>query len=154
MHVAQNLAKRDIVLKVKHVAKRLHLAGVVIKHQQHAGVGEDDEQQKRNPAHAPGVAIAHRIAINLRRMQMEEDVREHAQRAIARRVIMLVAEDRGVDLRLGRIFQALNLLLRLRGDVGLQRLNIIFDAGGHLSSNPAFSPFLPFGFVFVSHKII
>ena len=37
MHVAQQLAEGNVVLEIKHVAERLHLAGVVIEHQQHAG---------------------------------------------------------------------------------------------------------------------
>ena len=47
---------------------------------------------------------------------------------IARRVIVFVAEDRSVDLSLGRIFQTLDLLLRLAGYVDLHRLNVFLDA--------------------------
>ncbi len=113
MHVAQQLAERNIVLEIEHVAKRLHLAGVVIKHQHHAGQREHNKQVERDSAHTPGVAVTHCVPINFRRMQMQEDVRQHAQSAITRRVVVLVAKDRGVDLGLGRIFQAFNLLFRL-----------------------------------------
>ena len=95
------------------------LRRVVIEHQQHAGEGQHDEEIKRDSAHAPGVAVADRVAIDLGRMQMQENVGEHAQRAIARRVVVLVAENRGVDLGLGRIFQAFDLFLGLRRQVGL-----------------------------------
>jgi len=49
-----------------------------------------------------------------------------------------LAEDRGVDLRLGRIFQALDLFFRLGRDVGFERLNIIFHAGGYTLDQPDF----------------
>ena len=90
---------------------------------------EHDEQVERDSAHAPGVAVAHRVAIDLGRMQVQKHVREHAQRAIARRVVVLVAEDRSVDLGLGRIFQAFDLLFGLRGHIGLERLDVFLDAG-------------------------
>jgi hypothetical protein len=72
-------------------------------------------RKKRDSTHAPGVAVAHRIAIDLGGMQMQEDVGEHAQRPVARRVVVFVAKDRSVDLSLGRIFQSLDLLFRLAG---------------------------------------
>src|SRR4029077_20295423 len=73
MHVAQQLAERHIVLEIQNIAERLHLARMVVKHQQHTGKGEDDEQIKRYAAHTPGVAVTHRIPVDLRRMQMEEN---------------------------------------------------------------------------------
>src|SRR5246127_4975020 len=93
VHVAQNLSERNIMLEIEYVAEGLYLARVVIEHQQHAGIGEDDEQVERDSAHAPGVAVAHRIAVDLRRMQVEEDVRKHAESAVAWCVVVLVAED-------------------------------------------------------------
>jgi hypothetical protein len=152
-------AEGHIVLEIEHVAKGLHLAGMVIEHQQHAGEGEDDEQIERDSAHAPGVAVAHRVAIDLRRMQMQEDVGKHAQRPIARRVVVLVAEDRSVDLSLGRIFQALDLFLGFGWHVGLERLNIALHARAYALDEPDF-PILAsraavtaVRIVFVSHKI-
>ena len=59
-------------------------------------------------------------------MQVQEDVREHAQSAVARRVIVLVAEDRSVDLSFGGILQAIDLFLRLAGDIGFERLDVAF----------------------------
>ena len=122
MHVAQQFAERDIVFEIQHVAKRLHFAGVVIKHQHHARQSENNKQVEGDSAHAPGVAVAHRVAVDFGRMQVQEHVRQHAQSAIARGVIVLVAKDRSVDLGLGRIFQAFDLLFRLCGQVGLDRL--------------------------------
>src|SRR5579859_522999 len=57
---------------------------------------------------------------------MEEDVRQYAECAVARRVVMLVAEDRSVDLSLGRVFQPFDLLFGFRGQVGLERLDVFF----------------------------
>ena len=131
MHIAQQLAERNVVLEIQHVAKRLHFAGMVIKHQHHAGQREHDKKVERDSAHAPGVAVTHRIAVDLGRMQMQEHIGQHAQRPVARRVVMLVAEDRSVDLGLGRIFQTLDLVLGLRRHVGLERLDVFLDARLH-----------------------
>ena len=81
------------MLEIEHVTKCLHLGGVVVKHQQHAGISEDDKEVKSNPSHAPGIAVAHGVAIDFGRVQMQENVGKHAQRAVARCVIVLVAED-------------------------------------------------------------
>ncbi len=97
---------------------------MVVEHQQHARKGQHDEQVKGNPAHSPGVAVADRIAIDLGGVQVQEDVGKHAQCAVARRVIVFVAEDRGVDLGLGGIFQAFHLFFGLRRDVGLKGLDV------------------------------
>jgi hypothetical protein len=63
---------------------------------------------------------------------MQKNVGEHAQSAIARRLVVLVAEDRGIDLGLGRILEAFDLLFGFGWDVGLERLdvagNLSFDA--------------------------
>src|SRR5215469_1108065 len=59
---------------------------------------------------------------------MEEDIREHAQSAVARSVIVLVAEDRGVDLGLGRILQSLDLFFDFRRDLRTRGLNVFLDS--------------------------
>ncbi len=104
MHVAQQLAEGDVVLQIQHISKRLYLARMVVKHQHHAGQSEHDEQVERDSAHAPGVAVTHGVAVDLGRVQVQEHVRQYAQSAIARGVVVFVAKDRGVDLGLGRIF--------------------------------------------------
>ena len=58
---------------------------------------------------------------------MQENVGKHAQSAIARRLVVLVAEDRGIDLGLGRILEAFDLLFGFGWDVGLERLNVAGD---------------------------
>ena len=107
------------MLEVEHIAKRLHLRRMVIKHQQDAGIGQDDEKIKRDPAHTPRVAVANGIPIDLRRMKVQKDVGKHAQRPVPWRVVVFVPEDRRVNLRLRRIFQTLDLFFCLRWNVGL-----------------------------------
>ena len=141
VHVAQQFAERNVVLQVKHIAESLHLAGVVVKHQQHAGEGEHQEQIKSDSAHSPRIAVAHRVTIDLRGMQMQKNVGEHAQRAIARRVVVLVAENRGVDLRLGRILKDFDLLFGFRRKIGLEGFEIFLDAGFDGSTRPTDLPF-------------
>ena len=59
---------------VKDVFEGVGLGRVVIKHQEHAREGQHDEKVKSNPAHAPGERVAHCIAIDLSRMQVQENV--------------------------------------------------------------------------------
>jgi hypothetical protein len=120
MHIAQQLAEGDVVLEIQDVAKCLHFAGVVIKHQHDTGEGQHNKKVECDPAHAPGVAVAHCVAVDLGRVQMQKHVGQHAQSPVTRRVVMLVAEDRGVNLGLGRIFEALDLLLGLNRHVRLE----------------------------------
>ena len=44
VHVAQQLAVRDVGCQVENVAEGLHLRRVVVKHQQNAGPGQHPEQ--------------------------------------------------------------------------------------------------------------
>src|SRR6266403_3088674 len=78
VHVAEQFAERDVVLEVKDVAEGLHFAGMVVKHEQDAGKGEHQEQIESDAAHAPGVAVTHRVAVDLGRMQMQKNVGEYA----------------------------------------------------------------------------
>src|SRR6185437_4843826 len=86
-------------------------------------------------AHAPGIAIAHRIAVDLGRVQVQEHVRQHAQSAVARRVVVLVAEDGGVNLGLGRVLDQFHLLLGLSGQIHLEHLDVFLDARQDLGSH-------------------
>src|SRR5205807_5694974 len=85
-------------------------------------------QVEGDAAHAPGVAVAHRVTIDLGGMQMEENVGEHAQGAIARRVVVFVTEDRGEDLRLCRFLEQLDLFFCFCRHVRLEGLEILLDA--------------------------
>ncbi len=133
VHVAEQLAEGHVVLEVQDVAEGLHFAGVVVKHQQHAGEGEHQEQVKSDAAHTPGVAVAHRVAIDLGGVQMQKNVGEHAESAIARRVVVLVAEDGSVELSFGGILQAFDLFFGFGGHVALERVDGIL----HTHPNPS-----------------
>ena len=61
---------------------------------------------------------------------------------------MLVAEDRSIDLGLGRIFQALDLLLGLRGHISLERLDVFLDASLHPFQQADPLPVLPVSVLF------
>src|ERR1022692_4930598 len=121
---------------------------MVIEHQQHAGESEHDKQVERDSAHAPGIAIAYRVAADLGWVQMKEDVRQHAQRTVAGRVIMLVAEDRSEDLGLGGVFQAFDLLFGFRRHVSLERLNVFFDTSFHALQQAHATPVLTVSILF------
>src|ERR1700730_19368919 len=60
---------------------------------------------------------------------MQEDVGEHAEGAIARRVVVLVAEDGGENLRFGGILEQFDLLFGFGGQVGLERVDVRLHAG-------------------------
>ena len=61
-------------------------------------------------------------------MEMEKDVREDAERAIARCLVVLDAEDGAVELGLLGILQPLDLLLALFLNVILQPFRVLLDA--------------------------
>src|ERR1700722_2517983 len=104
VHVTQQLAERNVIFQVQDVAEGLHFRRVVIKHQEHAGKSKDDKQVESNSTHTPGEIVLRRVAINLRRMQVKEDVRKDAEGAVAWFVVVLDAENRTVKLRLFRLF--------------------------------------------------
>jgi predicted nucleic acid-binding protein len=128
MHVAQQFAEWDIVLEIQDVAECLNFAGMVIEHQQDAGKSKHDKKVKGDSAHAPGVAVTHGIAINFRRVKVKEYVGKHPQSPVARGVIVLMAEDGGINLSLGRVLETFDLLFGFRGQVGLEGLDIFLHA--------------------------
>ena len=98
---------------------------MVVEHQQHAGERQHDEEVECDAAHAPGVLIAHRVAIDFRRMKMQKDIRENRQRTIARiGPFVRDAKDRFPNLRLLRVF----VFLRFFERAVLQRDGRIFRA--------------------------
>src|SRR2546423_1351285 len=101
---------------------------MVIEHQQDASESEHNKKIEGDSAHAPGVAVTNRIAINFGRMQVKEYVRKHAQSPVARRVVVLMAEDRRVNLGLGRILETFDLLFGFRRQIGLEGLDIFLHA--------------------------
>ena len=109
----KQLSEGHVVFKIQNVAEGLHFARMVIKHQQDAGEGEDDEQIKCDAAHAPREFVFYGVAIDLGGMQVEENVGQDRERAIARRLIVLDAENGTKNLGLLRFLQAFDFFLAL-----------------------------------------
>jgi hypothetical protein len=59
---------------------------------------------------------------------MQKDIGKDAEGAIARRVVMLVAEDGSVELCFGGILKTFDLFFGFRGKISLQRVEISLDA--------------------------
>src|SRR5437879_5360216 len=128
MHVAQQFAKGHVVFEIEHISESLYFAGMVVKHKHDASEREDDEQIKGDATHAPGVAVANGVTINLGRMQMEKNVGEHSERAVARRVVVLVPENRSVNLSLGGLLQNFDLLFGFCRQFCLEGFEVFLDA--------------------------
>ena len=109
-HVAQQVAEGHVVLEIHDVPVRLPLAGVEVEHQQRAGQRQEDEQVERDPAHAPREVVAHGLAVDARRVQVQEDVRQNGQRPVPVAVVELVPEDGLPDLAL--LHRVVGLLVR------------------------------------------
>src|ERR1043166_5349855 len=128
MHVAQEFAEGHVMFEIKNVAKRVELGRVVVKHQQHPGKRQHDEEVERDAAHAPCKRVTHCVAIDLRGMQVQEDVRQNRERAVTRiGAIVGDAEDRLPELRILRIF----VFLRLVDRALLEGLAALFHALDH-----------------------
>src|SRR5208282_2020364 len=112
VHVAQQRAEGHITHQVNNVAVRLALGGVVVVHQQHAGKGQHDKQVEGDAAHSPGVVVAHRVAVDLGRVQVQEDIGKHTQGAAAGTIVVLNAEDGFEEGGLLRLLEALEVLFR------------------------------------------
>ncbi len=57
VHVAQQLAERNVALQIQDVAEGHDLRRVVVEHQQRAGEHQRDVDVERHAAHAPGVVV-------------------------------------------------------------------------------------------------
>src|SRR5438132_2646202 len=131
VHVEEQFAEGHVVFEIEHISESLHFAGMVVKHQHDASERKDDEQIKGNASHAPGVAVANGVTINLGRMQMEKNVREHSERAVARRVVVLVPENRSVNLSLGGLLQNFDLLFGFCRQFCLEGFEVFLDSSLH-----------------------
>ena len=110
VHVSQQLPKGHVVFQVENVPEGLYLGGVVVEHQQDAGKGQHDEQIEGDPSHAPGVVVGDRVAIDLGRVQMQEDVGQDPQRAVARLLVVGHPKDRLEELGLLGLLERLNIV--------------------------------------------
>jgi hypothetical protein len=74
----------------------------VVEHQQQAGKGEHEEQEEAHASHAPRVTELDARLPDPHRVQMQKDVRQHDEHAIAVGIRPVVPEDRRPDLRFGQ----------------------------------------------------
>src|SRR5947209_1334310 len=72
-------------------------------------------------------------------MQVQEYIGEHTQGPVARGVIVLLAEDRGIDLSLGWIFQAIDLLFGFGRNVGSEGLDILLHPDSYFFDDSDFA---------------
>ena len=98
MQFAQNAQRRHVAQR-GHVVVRPLQRRPVIEHQQHAGDRLDQEQEERDPAHAPGVAQRDPLLLDRHRVQVQEEVRQHHHDAIAAIDRRGMPEDALPDLR-------------------------------------------------------
>ena len=90
--VPQQLAKDDDGLEILDIGVRPLGRGPVIEHEQRSGQREYEEEEERQPTHAPRVRDRKRVTAHLHRMQVEEDVGEDRERLVLARVRVAVAE--------------------------------------------------------------
>ncbi len=91
--------ERDHVAQVEHVVIRPLDRRPVVEHQQQAGKRLDQEQQKRNAAHAPAKARPQGVLLDRRGVQVQQEIADHhpdAALPVRRRG---VAEDAFPELR-------------------------------------------------------
>ncbi len=72
----------------------------VVEHQKQSGERQDQEQEERNAAHAPGVTHADTGLAHLHRMKVKENAAEHDEHPLAVRIGHADAEDGTVKLSL------------------------------------------------------
>ncbi len=94
-------AERGRLAQVHDVDVGVLDRGPVVEHQQQPGDGLDQEQEERRASHAPGVAHPDARLLDLHRVQVEDHVAEHRQRALAVVGGDADPEDRLPHLRLG-----------------------------------------------------
>src|SRR5438128_5252294 len=101
VHVPHEHAERHVVLEVLHVGVGVLRRRPVVEHEIDAGHHGHQEHEERDAAHAPGEAQPGRVPAHLGGVEAEPHVPRHHEDAVARRVVVAVAEDRLPHLRLG-----------------------------------------------------
>ena len=101
MHLAHD-AERHVLAQADDVGVGVFERRPVVEHQQQAGEREHEEEEEAQPAHAPRVAQLDARLADPHRVQVQEDVRQHDEHAVAIGVRPVVPEDRLPDLRLGQ----------------------------------------------------
>ena len=104
VHVADQRTEGNIVHEVFHVLIRVLRRRTVIKHEDHAGHRQDNEQEKGYPSHPPRIPDVGSVARDPHRMEMKENVVDDLEGTVPVRVLIVVAEDRLPDFRLLQLF--------------------------------------------------
>ena len=87
------IAEGHRALDLLDVAIRDALLRHEVEHQEDAGDREHQEEEEGEPAQAPGIGDLHRLAADLDRVQMQEDIPHHHQRLVEGRVGIAMPED-------------------------------------------------------------
>ena len=98
VHVAQEDAEGHGAAQVEHAVVGLRGGRHVVEHQQHAGGDQDQEQEERDQAEPQGVDGPQRVAVDLDRVDVQEEVGEAGGRALQVRGGKGVAEDGAPDV--------------------------------------------------------
>ena len=93
VHLAHD-AERHVLAQPDDVGVGVLERRPVIEHQQQAGERQREKQKETQPAHAPRVAKLHARFPDSHRVQMQKNVRQHHEHAVAIGVRPLVPEDR------------------------------------------------------------
>ena len=98
VQVAHEVAEEHRRADALHVGERLRAPDVggrpVEEHQEDAGDREQDEQEERQPAQAERVGQLQPVPLHLHRVQVVQHVVHRRERAVARGVLVALAEDR------------------------------------------------------------
>ena len=103
MHFAHD-PERCLFAQIHDVGKGIFDRRPVIKHQQQAGHGFDEEEEERRPAHAPGVTHAHAGAADFDGMQVENERAQDRKDSFAVRIGDADPENGFPDLRIDDAF--------------------------------------------------
>jgi hypothetical protein len=76
----------------------------VVEHQKQAGECQNQKEEERNSAHAPGVSHANSGFADLHRMKMKEHTAQHDQHAFAIGIRNTYTKDGSVYLRFLNVF--------------------------------------------------
>ena len=99
VHVAQDDAEGHDELEVLHAAVGFRRVGHVVEHQREAGHGQHREEDGGDEAQAQGVARTKAVPAHPRRVDVQEEARDHHRRAILVRPRPADAEDRPAGRR-------------------------------------------------------
>src|SRR3990172_1923063 len=97
MELAHN-AKRNLLPQVRNIHIRIFGRGPVVEHQQDSGKGKDEEKEKGEASHTPGVAHLDGMLGYGYRMQVQDDVVKHRHHSVTSVAGNAGPENRTVNL--------------------------------------------------------